>query len=359
MKIFFVIKSLHTAGGTERATIVIANELASRNYEVGMISLANEGKPFFDTHPSIKLHYLYPKRDNRPGLVRDFSRRLILRKLYKDENPDIIIIVGSGRSMLNIPAARGFTTITWEHFNANVNWHLMHPLSKKLAAMYSDRVVTLTNQDVENYKRKFGAKNAICISNPITIDSSVKSTLTEKRVLAVGRLVNQKGFDLLLDAWSKVENRNNGWKLRIIGSGGMLPVLSNKIDEYNLSDSIELVPATNNIIPHYQDSSIYVMSSRYEGLPLVLIEAMAMGLPIVSFDCETGPRDIIVDNVTGKLVPHLDVERLAVELNNLMNDEAKRKLFSENAIKRAENFEIKVIADKWEKLFKELKSSKE
>jgi len=357
MKIFFVIKSLHTAGGTERATQVIANELAARNYEVGIISLVNEGKPFFNFSSVIQIHYLYNKKDKRPSLIRDISRRIKLKNLYKTEKPDIIIFVGSGRSFLNIPAARGITNITWEHFNTTVNWHLLHPLSRKLAALYCDKIVTLTNQDAENYKNKFGAKNTLCIPNPVTIDSSHKSTLTEKRVLAIGRLVKQKGFDMLLDAWTKVENRNSGWKLRIIGSGPMLALLLDKIKLYNLEDSIELIPSTDNVIAHYQASSIYVMSSRHEGLPLVLIEAMAMGLPIISFDCETGPRDIIIDNLTGRLIQPFDIVKLAKEMDELMIDELRRKMFSENAIKRAENYDIKEIGDKWEVLFKELKSS--
>jgi glycosyltransferase involved in cell wall biosynthesis len=350
---------LHTAGGTERATVVIANELAARNYKVGIVCLANKGKPFFETHPNIQLYYLYHESDKQLSFVRNIFRGIKLRQLYKNEKPDIIIIVGSGHSFLNIPAARGITTITWEHFNINVNRQFMHPLSRKIATLYSDRIVTLTNQDAENYKKKFGVKNVICIPNPITINNTNKSPLTEKRVLAIGRLTNQKGFDLLLDAWSQVENRNNGWKLRIIGSGRMLPLLLHKIRKYNLSDSIELIPSSDKIVTHFRESSIYVMSSRYEGLPLVLIEAMAMGLPIISFDCQTGPRDIIEDNLTGRLIPYLDVNRLAKELDNLMGDENKRKLLSENAIKRAENFELKVVADKWEKLFKKLKSPKE
>jgi glycosyltransferase involved in cell wall biosynthesis len=358
MKVFFVIKSLHIAAGTERATVVIANELAQRNYEVGIICLANEGKSFFEINSKVQLHYLYNEQDKRASLVRDVSRRIKLRQLYKQEKPDLIIIVGSGRSMLNIPAARGIPSITWEHFNVNVNWHLLHPLSRKLAAMYSNKIVTLTKQDAKNYKNKFRAKNVVCIPNPITIDSTNKSPLTEKRVLAIGRLTKQKGFDLLLEAWNKVQNKDNGWKLRIIGSGGMLSFLSDKIKEYNLSESIELVPSSDDVIAHYQAASIYVMSSRYEGLPLVLIEAMAMGLPIVSFDCETGPRDIIEDNVTGRLVPAFDVNKLALELDNLMNNEPKRKFFSDNAIKSAKKFDTGIIVDKWERLFHEIITNK-
>ncbi len=357
MKIFFVIKSLHVAAGTERATVVVANELAQRNHEVGIICMANEGRPFFEIKPEVQLYYLYNEKDKRPSLVRDFSRRIKLRQLYKLHKPDVIVIVGSGRSMLNIPAARGIPNITWEHFNANVNWHLLHPLSRKLAAMFSDKIVTLTNQDADNYKRKFRAKNAVCIPNPITIDNVHKSPLTEKRVLAIGRFTYQKGFDMLLDAWSKVQNKNNGWKLRIIGTGKMQAVLLDKISQYNLSESIEMISSSDNVTKQYQEASVYVMSSRYEGLPLVLIEAMAMGLPIVSFDCETGPKEIVENNVTGCLIPAFDTERLALELDGLMNDESKRKFFSENAVKRAERFETGIIVDKWEQLFQELKTN--
>lgn len=354
MKIYFVIKSLHTAAGTERATITIANGLAEHDNEVGIISLANEGAPFFEVLPTVQLLYLYDKKDKRPSLVRDFSRRIKLRELYKQQRPDLIIIVGSGRSMLNLPAARGIKNITWEHFNVNINWHLLHPLSKKLAAMYSDCVVTLTKQDAINFKNKFGAKNVVCIPNPITINNSEKSTLTEKRVLAIGRLVHQKGYDYLIEAWSKVENRNNGWKLRIIGSGKLLPQVLESIKQFNLEDSIELIPSADNVIEHYQQSSIYVMSSRYEGLPLVLIEAMAMGLPIISFDCETGPRDIVEHDITGRLVPPFDTDKLATELNDLMNDAERRKFYSENALRNVVKFATEKIVKEWEMLFEQI-----
>jgi glycosyltransferase involved in cell wall biosynthesis len=125
---------------------------------------------------------------------------------------------------------------------------------------------------------------------------------------------------------------------------------------YNITDSVELTSPKQNITAEYLQASIFVLSSRFEGLPLVLIEAMAMGLPIVSFDCETGPRDIVEDNVTGILVPALDVNQLAIELDNLMADEKKRTLFSQNALKNVKKFDIKKIVDMWESLFHELKS---
>lgn len=354
MKIFFSIKSLHLPAGTERATITIANELARRKHDVGIISLEKVAEPFFSVDSNIQFHYLYHSQDKRPSLVRDFSRRKKLKEIYRIEKPDIVVIVGSGRSFLNIPAARGIKKITWEHFNLNINWHLLHPLSKRMAARFSDCIVTLTQQDAINYEQKFSIRNVVCIPNSISIDDSTPSPLTEKRVLAIGRFVNQKGYDYLIDAWERTENRKHGWKLRVIGNGNLLPVIIEKIKQLQLEDSIEIIHSTNNVNEHYLQSSIYVMSSRYEGLPLVLIEAMAIGLPIVSFDCETGPRDIVEHGVTGILVPVFDVEKLALELDNLMSDEQKRKLFSENALKNVRKFETAKIVDEWEELFQNI-----
>ena len=359
MKIFFIIKALNNSGGTERVTAIIANELVRRKYEVGIVSLVGAGEtPFFEIGSRVQCHYIGPKKDKRIFPFRDIGRYISIRKLFKNENPDVIVIVDAGRSMLKIPASRGYTTITWEHFNVSVNWHLFHRLSRCIAAKYSDMIVTLTKEDAENYKRIFGAKKTLCIPNPVTIDTEKKSPLTQKQVLAVGRYSTQKGFDLLIDAWSLVQQKDNEWQLKIIGSGEMEPILNNKIKRYGLENSVELMPISRNIIEQYQQASIYVMSSRHEGLPLVLIEAMAMGLPIVSFDCETGPRDIVENNVTGVLVPALDVNQLALELEALMGDEQKRKCFSENALIHVKKFDINKIVDTWEDLFHELKSKK-
>lgn len=355
MKIYFIIKALNNSGGTERVTAIIANELIQRNYEIGIVSIVGAGDtPFFEINQNIKTFYAGKKADRRIFPYKDIARYLFLRKLFKKENPDVIVIVDAGRSFLKIPASRGYKTITWEHFNVSVNWHLLHPISRWIAAKYSDMIVTLTKLDAENYKKKFGAKNSMCIPNPITINTNEKSTLKEKVVLAVGRYSYQKGFDLLLDAWNKVNK--NGWKLRIVGSGGMESELKEKIEKYNLHDSVELLPITKNIVDHYRNASIFVLSSRHEGLPLVLIEAMAVGLPIVSFDCETGPRDIVENNVTGVLIPPSDTNQLAIELSNLIADENKRNQFSASALKLSKKFDIAEIVDSWENLFHQLKS---
>lgn len=358
MKVFFIIKALNNSGGTERVTTLIAGELVKRHYQIGIVSIVGEGeKAFFEIDSRVNCFYIPQKVNQQLFPFKDIFRYRTLRRILKTEQPDVIVIVDAGRSFLKIPASKGFKTITWEHFNVNVNWHLFHPLSRKIAAKYSNLVITLTNQDAENYRKRFGAKNTMCIPNPVTIRVNTKAPLTEKNVLAVGRYSTQKGFDLLLDAWNLVQNKENGWKLTVIGSGEMEAILRKKIENYHLSKSVNLIPITTNIIEEYQKASIYVMSSRHEGLPLVLIEAMAMGLPIVSFDCETGPRDIVVDKITGVLVPPLNINQLAIELDILMNDSAKRKFYAENALKYVEKFELSKIIDTWEEVFLNLKSN--
>lgn len=344
MKIFFVVRGLHNHGGIERVTSVIANGLADRGYQIGIVCL-QKGKPYFALDNSVALHYIPNNR-----LMRVHN----LRKLYTKQKPDVVIFLGSHRSFMNIPASKGIPSITWEHFNANVNWHPLHKLSRKLAVKYSQRIVALTQRDVENYIHLFKAKNVICIPNPITIEGLEPSPRSEKRVLAVGRLAGQKGFDMLLDAWAKTTERKHGWGLRIVGSGSHLKCLQERIECLQIADSVEIVPATKDIVSQFYQASIMAMSSRYEGLPLVLIEGMAAGLPIVSFDCDTGPSQIIENNKTGILVPPNNIDKLAEELDRLMADENLCNDFSANALRSVERFSIDNIIKQWEELLQEI-----
>lgn len=355
VKILFLINALHTPGGTERVTTILANLLTTCGYDTGIVCLHGGGEPFFALDSGVKLFYIHPEgfRNIYTGLLSNIYK---LRQLYKQERPDYVIDVCSAMSLMSIPASLGGITkvITWEHFNSNVDWNpVTTPLSRKLAALCSLKIVTLTRQDARNYRKRYDARNVITIPNPITIEPSPPSQLTGKRVLAIGRFTPQKGFDLLLEAWSKVRSREDGWTLRIIGEGEMEQQLKEAIRELGLSDSVEIISSTRRITEEYRQASIYVLSSRFEGLPLVLIEAMAMGLPIVSFDCETGPRDILIDGLTGVLVEPGDTDQLATELDKLMQDDKRRTYYSENAQKESRRFEPEAIVGKWCELLSE------
>ncbi len=355
MKIVFSIKALNHSGGTERVTAILSRELVERGHEVHVISFVGGDKEtFFEMDKRVKLHYLAPTKDRYPFPIRDIRRIVLMKKNYKEINPDVILIVDAGRSFVNIPASRGYKTITWEHFNVGVNWHLGHRLSRKLAANKSDLIVTLTEPDAQAYKEIFNAKNAICVYNPVTIDASSPSLLKEKTCLAIGRYSPQKRFIDLINAWNLTKSREQGWKLRIIGAGEEKQMLENRIKELNLSESIEMLPPQKNVVEQYKNASVYAMSSHHEGLPLVLIESMAMGLPIVSYDCPTGPADIVSHEKTGLLVPYLNVEALAEGLDKVMLDETLREKFHKEALKEVKKFSVKTIVDKWETIFNNL-----
>lgn len=349
IKVLFLINALHTPGGTERVTTILANLLTTCGYDTAIVCLHGGGKPFFALEPDVRLFYINPEgfRNIYTGFLRNIYN---LRQLYKREHPDYVIDVCSAMSLMSIPASLGGITkvITWEHFNSNVDWNpVTTPLSRKLAALCSLKIVTLTRQDTRNYRKRYNARNVITIPNPITIEASTPSPLTGKCVLAVGRFTSQKGFDLLLEAWNKVRSKDDGWTLRIIGQGEMEQQLKDTICKSGLSGNVEIIPSTQLITEQYRQASIYVLSSRFEGLPLVLIEAMAMGLPIVSFDCETGPRDIVIDGLTGVLVKPGDTNLLATELDKLMQDDKRRTYYSENALKESRRFEPEAIVSKW------------
>lgn len=355
MNIVFSIKALNNSGGTERVTAILSRELAERGHCVHIVSFVGGGNPtFFEFDSRVKLHYLAGAKDRHLFPVRDIRRIMLMRKLYKQINPDVVIIVDAGRSFVNIPAAKGYRTITWEHFNVGVNWHWGHKLSRSIAAKHSDLIVTLTTPDAKAYERLFGARRAICIYNPVTIDSSNPSKLENKLCLAIGRFSPQKNFIDLIRAWNKTKSRNDGWRLRIIGAGEQEKMLRNEIEKLSLSGSIELLPLQKDVVKQYQEASLYAMSSHHEGLPLVLIEAMAMGLPIVSYDCPTGPADIVTDGKTGILVPYLDVDALAVSLDRVMQDRQLAEKMSRESLIGVEKFSIKNITDTWERVLTEL-----
>ena len=174
--------------------------------------------------------------------------------------------------------------------------------------------------------------------------------MEKKNIIAVGRLTEQKGFDLLIKVWEKVEAEMNDWTLNIYGEGELRGQLQKMIQEKKLRN-IHLCGYTDNIEEKYLESSIFALTSRYEGYVLVLIEAQAKGLPCISFDCKEGPSEIIDDGVNGFLIEEGDIEAYSKKLMILMRDISLRQRFSENARKDLEKYDIRNILCEWEKIF--------
>lgn len=343
-------------GGTERVTIVLANEFVRRGYEVHIVSLVGNNKPFFQPLEQVRLHYVHKGNDNSIFPYRDVRRLFLLSRLFSKITPDLLIVVDASRALMRIPACLPYKTIYWEHFNTFVpqESRFMQRLSRRIVAKKGAMVVTLTQRDAEGYRLRYGAENVLCIPNPVSFEVPEYKFPQTHIVVAVGRYTAQKGFDLLIKAWARIEDKSD-WKLHIVGKGKWKRKLQKMIDDSGLQESVMLMPASDNIVDLFANSGIYAMTSRFEGLPLVLIEAQACALPAVSFDCETGPSEIIIDGTTGILVKDGDIDAFASALNGLMMSEETRMEYSKASFRHIkETFSLQNVADSWERLFKKL-----
>ncbi|TNG99297.1 glycosyltransferase family 4 protein, partial [Pasteurellaceae bacterium Phil31] len=315
--IVFFVGNLNNSGGTERVSTDIANLLLENGYRITFINLWAGDTPFFPLDENIKVLSLNQTRESFKKTY--FSNVLKLRKIIKECRFDILIDVESMLSLYSIPALINLKVrhVCWEHFNFKINLgKRTRDLSRQLAGIFVDDIITLTERDKHFWKKGliWQRANIIAIPNPSTFKpQDLHPELNNKTFLAVGRLTYQKGFDLLLEAWKEALPvlTANGWKLRIVGDGEDKKNLLEFIQNNNLSSSVTIENSTDKIKDFYAKASFYVMSSRFEGFGLVLIEAQAFGLPIISFDCDVGPREILEEGKTGWLCKVGDYKCLA------------------------------------------------
>lgn len=348
-EICFLIGNLDNSGGTERVTTLIANELVKMNYKVSIISLTGGTHPFFEPDSRIKTFSLYS--DKVSFKTNFFGVVWSIRKIIKKHKIDTLVVVDSISCIFTVPALYGLKVshICWEHFNFNSDLGKKERrFARQLAARYCDTVVTLTQRDRSYWLKGTKHKaNIIPISNPSPFPVQNNDQInTSKVVLAVGRLTHQKGFDLLLQSWKLLTQSVSDWKLIIVGEGEDQKRLTKYIDKYDLSETINLVGSTDNVAQYYNQADIYCLSSRFEGFPMVLLETLSFGLPVVSFDCDTGPAEILAD--TGSiLVPPENIQELANSLMIMMKDDNRRKKIAVNSKKKAEHYQIENIIPQW------------
>lgn len=342
-------------GRTERAASNIANGLNERGYDVEIISCQKGLNPIYKVNENVKLRSLHGEKINN-SIKRKINNLRNLFEIVKQDNIDILVTVDVELYIYAYPLQilHKCKVIAWEHFNYYKSYGKLEKMSQQLAAKHANELVVLGKNDLQNYKNNVKRLTKIdYIYNQLPFKSDQKTSLENKRVIAVGRLEDQKGFDLLLKAWSLVEKQNQEWKLDIFGDGSQESQLLKEIQKYRLKN-VTIKSFTNNIKQEYLNSSLYVMSSRYEGFALVLLEAKECGLPIVSFDCKEGPSELIEDGINGYLVENFNIEQMADKILKLINNPELLKSFSENASRKLYNFNKEVVLDKWEKILSEL-----
>lgn len=373
-KIAYCIHSTFNSGGMERILSLKANYLVQYyGYEVVIITTNQCNRPSFydfdkrirfvdlgiDYSPSSNTHFVC-QLVRRINLLIQHKRKLF--SVLYEITPDITISMFE-REITFLPSIKdGSKKVLEFHYSRFVR-KLRNPKGVfKIVSIFNDwrerraiprydKFVVLTKED-EYLWGKYD--NIICIPNPSVPFPDSKSSLDRKIVLAIGRLSYQKGFDRLILAWSIIAKQCPGWKLNIYGSGEQQQLLENLIKSLNCTDSISIFPPTPKIGEIYKNTSLLALSSHFEGFPMVILEGMSCGVPIVSFDCQCGPKDIIINDYNGKLIKNGDIEAFAESLKELINDDDKRKRMGENAYKTSQAYAIDVIMKAWDKLFNEI-----
>lgn len=375
IKIVYVTPALYMAGGVERVLTLKANYFAEHfGYDITIILTEGKGKPlFYPLNENIKVINLdvnFEELWNCSFIKKVWlylRKQCQFKKLLTAElmrlRPDITVSllrreinflneINDGSKKIG---EMHINRANYRNFEANESnivkdlfakfW--MRNLVKKLKRL--DHFVVLTEEDKKAWPE---LQNIRVIPDLLSFCPTKKSSLKDKRVIAVGRYVYQKGFDMLLQAWSRIEKQYPDWQLAVYGDGERASYEQLMEDLRIDAARCHLNGPTSDIQSEYVNSSLFVFSSRFEGFGMVLVEAMACGLPVVSFACPCGPRDIIKDGYDGLLVENGNVEALANSLSMLMNDETLRLSMSQEGQKNVQRFRIEQVAQQWNAIFK-------
>lgn len=376
MKLIYCHCSLHNPGGMER---VLLNKVVwlkeHTNWEILVVTTDQKQRPTFYPFPEdvrmIDLGINYSD-DNAKSPVEKIAgylrkrrkHRKALTALLQKEKADIVVSLYPSESSFLPSIKDGSKKVLELHFckffrlqynrKGLLGWidRWRTRQDERLVREF-DKFVVLTQEDRGYWGNM---DNIEVIPNAAMLPGNGPSDVSSKRVIAVGRLDYQKGFDRLIEAWHLVQGDGeyHDWHLDIYGQGEWQEMLQEMIDRYGLNDTACLHAPVKGIAREYAASAMLVMSSHYEGFPMVMIEAMACGLPVVSFDYKCGPRDIIVDGENGLLVPEGDIVALAEAMRRLMDDNLLRQRMAENAMRVTETYSEEKVMAQWVKLFEDL-----
>lgn len=354
--ICFLTGTMNAYAGAERMTAVVANALAARGYVVHIVSLFDP-TTCFALHPDVELRALF---DTRPSFKRHYLTAI--RRIREDARRhgiDIMIEVDPMLTLFTLPAlARtGVRRIGWEHchFGEDLGKPLRR-VARRLAARTASAIVVLTAADQAHWRTAIRhAFDVRAIANPLPFDLPAEPAAgNTRKVLAVGRLVPAKGFDVLLRAWKTVAVAAPGWQLEIVGEGAERQALQTLIEELGIGDTVSMPGARRDVETAYRGASVFCLSSRYEGFGLVLLEAMAHGLPVVATACDTGPRSLLQDGVNARVVPVDSADALAAGLLDVMDSPPLRHRLTEGGRQTARAHTVDQIVGQWESLLRDV-----
>lgn len=358
-KLLYITNGIKGAAGLERVLSVKASYLADKmEYEVHILTLNNNGSvPFYDFSPKIIMHDI-AVGGNPVNYLKRYAGGI--KSVVEKVKPDVILVCDDGLKGFFLPMilrkpcpmvyerhvskiiSLGENPSALKQVKIGFQFLLMNQLGKLF-----DRFVVLTNDN----KKEWNLHNLEVISNPLSFYPAESSPLTSKKVIAVGRQGYQKGFDRLLKSWAVIEKKHPDWTLELYGTR----IPSQRIPELAAELHLEHVSffePVKDIEKKYMESSVFAFSSRFEGFGMVLIEAMACGVPCVSFDCPCGPADIIREGEDGFLVTNGDIDAFASRLLRLIEDENLRKEMGQKAKQNVKRYLPETIVPQWDALFK-------
>ena len=359
MKIGLVIHAI-SMGGAERVLTIMANYWAAAGQTVQVICLDKERPPSFPLDPRVSRVYLGCKKPSPnllTAMINNVRRLVLLRGAIRAARPAIIISYMDKVNVLTLisTVALPVPVLACEHTyprgrSIGAIWEFLRNIFYCRAAS----VVALTESGLKCFSKPVQARGRV-FPNPVTISSEFRGKALArtgegggKKAIALGRLIRVKGYDLLIAAFAPLAERYPEWSLEIWGEGEERGKLENQVERLGLAGRIRLPGATQNPFEKLCAADLFVLSSRTEGFPLGLCEAMACGLPVVSFDCQSGPSEIIHDGVNGVLVPAQNVAELTRAMDQLMGDATLRRQLAGRAPEVLDRFNAEKVMKSWD-----------
>ena len=362
MNITFVISSL-AAGGAQRVMSLLANHWAQAGHCVTLLAFSRpEVEPFFPLDSHLKCVPLGIEGDSSnllEGISNNLHRIIHLRRAIRVSAPQVVISFMDQENVLAILATRGLgvpviVSVRVDPLTSPTGgiWRFL----RNRVYPFANRIVVQTRRVRQSFPQKLQDKVAI-IPNPVLPPSVVtcpRPPVSTHSMIAIGRLTEQKGFDLLIRAFSELSPRHPDWRLTILGDGPLRPELERLRVQLGLGGLVDFPGEVKHVHQYLEQADVFVLSSRYEGFPNSLCEAMACGLAVVATDCRSGPGEIIEDGINGLLAIPNNVHSLASCMDRLMSNEGERKRLGNNASQVTERFESGKIFEMWESLAKEV-----
>lgn len=365
-KIIFCVRNMEMVGGKERAVAKIASALSDQ-YAIGILNLEPSVRSFYEIDPKVQLYscqaldFLGKAKGFKTGLL--FVRGIKnLIGFMKHENPTILVgndfLVNIMLVLASFFVRNKAQVIGWEHVTLQEPIINARPKLRKVRDFFYKklkRLVVITQSDASFCKQK-GIK-AVLIPYPKSFSFSESIDYAQPRILTIARLSYQKGIDLLIALIATLKSTLQAWRFILVAKEDDITFsqLQTMIDQAGVADCLEVQPPSAQVIQYYRQASIFLLTSRYEGLPITLIEAQTCGLPCVSFDCKTGPADIISHDVDGFIVPTFDIQQMAAYLLRLTQDEEMRKRMGLHAKESSKRFDEAQVIAKWHQLIAQLK----